>query len=141
MKDNKRFILGVVGSDVHCVANQLIERELISRGFKVVNLGVAIEEVEVLEAIICAEEDVVLLGTLNGDIEPTINLIKSIKREFSTDVPVVVGGNLVLGSIGRDRTLDLLDAGATFVISNATSISEVISRLMNFLEVKSSIDA
>ncbi|MGA0443338.1 MAG: hypothetical protein ACO3M0_05415, partial [Candidatus Nanopelagicaceae bacterium] len=101
-----RLILGVVGSDVHCVANQLLEVEFRNHGYAVINLGVALDEGVILQSLSGEGNEFVLLGTINGDIEPAISEIKAVRARYSKNVVIVVGGNVVLGAIGRDRTLD-----------------------------------
>lgn len=141
MNSEFKIILGVVGSDVHCVANQLLESEFSLQGYSVLNLGVALAEEEVLQNINGDGNEIILLGTINGDIEPTISVIKAIRTKFNNLIPVIVGGNVVLGAVGKDRTLDLIEAGATMIISNSSSISEVVLRVQKFIKQTNSIKA
>jgi len=141
MNSEFKIILGVVGSDVHCVANQLLEAEFSLQGYSVLNLGVALAEEEVLQNINGDGNEIILLGTINGDIEPTISVIKAIRTKFNNLIPVIVGGNVVLGAVGKDRTLDLIEAGATMIISNSSSISEVVLRVQKFIKQTNSIKA
>ncbi len=141
MNSKFKIILGVVGSDVHCVANQLLEAEFSLQGYSVLNLGVALAEEEVLQNINGDGNEIILLGTINGDIEPTISVIKAIRTKFNNLIPVIVGGNVVLGAVGKDRTLDLIEAGATMIISNSSSISEVVLRVQKFIKQTNSIKA
>lgn len=138
-KSNLNFVLGVVGSDVHCIANQLFEREFRHRGYNVINLGVALTPNEILESIEEVINPVLLLGTLNGDIEPIIATLRLIREDFGGSIPVIVGGNLVLGENGKDRTLDLVDEGASLVIKNGVDIGEVINRVVQFIDTKVAI--
>ena len=126
------FVLGVVGSDVHCVANQLLERDLVFRNQQVVNLGVALSLQEVVEALTQINNPILLLGTLNGDLNPTVETISSLREKFSEFFPIIVGGNYVLGEGGKDRTLDLLEAGASLVIKNCPSIEEAVAKILEF---------
>ena len=47
---NKKIVIGVVGNDVHVVANRLIDISLQSRGYEVFNLGTG-NGVTTLEAV------------------------------------------------------------------------------------------
>jgi methylaspartate mutase sigma subunit len=132
------FVLGVVGSDAHCVANQLLERELLLQGYSVQNLGVALSPDEIIAALRKISNPILLLGTLNGDLNPTISTVTQVREEFS-QVPVIVGGNFVLGEGGKDRSLDLLNAGANLVIKNCSSIEEAVLRVNDFCINHSSV--
>jgi len=127
------IVLGVVGSDVHCVANQLLERELRNRKISFNNLGVAVQPSEFLEAIKEPNKTVILIGTLNGDIEPALETIRLLRHRFGTEIPIIVGGNLILGSHGRNRTLDLRTTGASLILGNCSSIEEVVDRVVEFI--------
>ena len=48
----KKVVIGVVGNDVHVVANRLIDISLNQRGFKVFNLGVNTYLEEFIDAAI-----------------------------------------------------------------------------------------
>jgi methylmalonyl-CoA mutase cobalamin-binding subunit len=128
------LVLGVVGSDVHCIANQLLEKDLNWHDFQVTNLGVALSPTEVLDSVRKLANPVLLLGTLNGDFEPTISTIVLVRESFGIKIPIVVGGNFALGELGRDRSLDLLAAGADLVIKNSISIEDVVFQIRGFLE-------
>ena len=138
-KSDLNFVLGVVGSDVHCIPNQLFEREFRHRGYNVINLGVALSPNEILESVEKVINPILLLGTLNGDIEPIIATLRLIREYFGGSIPVIVGGNLVLGENGKDRTLDLVDEGASLVIKNGIDIGEVIDRVIQFIDTKVAI--
>lgn len=138
-KSDLNFVLGVVGSDVHCISNQLFEREFRRRGYNVLNLGVALSPNEILESVEKVINPILLLGTLNGDIEPVIATLRLIREDFGGSIPVIVGGNLVLGENGKDRTLDLVDEGASLVIKNGIDIGEVIDRVIQFIDTKVAI--
>jgi len=126
------FVLGVVGSDAHCVANQLLERELIFQNHQVVNLGVALSSQEVVDALMQVTNPILLLGTLNGDLNPTIEAISRLREIFGQHFPIIVGGNYVLGEGGKDRSLDLLNAGASLIIKNCPSVEEAVARVLDF---------
>jgi methylaspartate mutase sigma subunit len=139
MSQQLKFILGVVGSDVHCVANQLIERELRSLGHATLNLGVALNKFDILQSLTSSEHDILLLGTINGDIEPTIEVIKAIRKEFGSNHTIIVGGNFTLGEIGKDRSLDLIRSGASKLVSNASSVSEAVQRIIQYVNDDSKV--
>lgn len=130
------FTLATAGTDVHCVANQLLEREIRNRNYPVTNLGVALSPKEICDSLYQVPNPFVLLGTLNGDIDPAIHSVRLIREEHGRWIPIVVGGNLVLGENGRDRSLDLLSEGADLVMKNVPSVEEVVDRTVDFIASK-----
>jgi len=112
-------ILGVAASDSHVVANQLIAHSLRAQGFDVVNLGACTPVDEFASA--CAEHpdaEAVLIGSLNGHAADDLRELPDAKRSGRIHCPVVLGGNLSVGSqedpgirhrlyaLGVDRILD-----------------------------------
>ena len=93
----KTLVMGTVGSDIHSVANTLIEKELSEKGFFVINLGVAVPEIEWINAISKKPTDLVLIGSMNGDLLPVIQLVDELKKFISPE-KIIVGGKLNLGS-------------------------------------------
>lgn len=128
-----QFVLGVAGSDVHCVANQLIERELKFQGLSVINLGVALSSSEIVNSLESLSDPVLLLGTLNGDLDPTVLAITAVRETYGSDIPIIVGGSFVLGETGKDRTIDLMNVGADIVIKNSLTVEDSISQVLVFL--------
>jgi methylaspartate mutase sigma subunit len=64
-----RVVTGVVGNDIHVVANRLIEISLKERGFEVFNLGVNTYLEEFIDAVIETDADLLLISSLNGEAE------------------------------------------------------------------------
>jgi len=64
-----KVVTGVVGNDIHVVANRLIDISLEERGFKVFNLGVNTYLEEFMDAVIETDADVLLISSLNGEAE------------------------------------------------------------------------
>ena len=120
--------MGSVGSDIHSVANQLLEKELEDKGFKVHNLGVAVPIKEWLEFITVKQPYLVLIGSMNGDLSPILDLVTEIKELKSFEGHIVVGGNLKLGSRGN-TIADFLEAKNVVVIKNNQSTFYEISEI------------
>jgi methylaspartate mutase sigma subunit len=96
----KKVLLGSVGSDVHSVANRLIDKHLSDTNFQVCNLGVSVPINEWLEKYADFLPDLVLIGTMNGDLEPVIELVRNLREISSDAVSILIGGNPKLGSTG-----------------------------------------
>lgn len=95
----RTVILGVAASDSHAVANHLIAHSLRGEGFDVVNLGTCtpIEEF----ATACEEHpgtEAVIIGSLNGHVHEDLRGLAEAKSSGRIACPVVVGGNLSVGS-------------------------------------------
>ncbi len=83
-----KIVIGVIGNDIHVVANRLIEISLKERGFQVFNLGVNTYLEEFLDAVIESDSDVLLISSLNGEAEGWCRDLKFLKSsyEFKKDV-------------------------------------------------------
>lgn len=92
-------ILGVAASDSHAVANHLIAYGLRAQGFTVVNLGTCTPVSEFAAALAAHPEAVaVVIGSLNGHIHEDLRDLRAAKDAGSINRPVIVGGNLSVGS-------------------------------------------
>ncbi len=95
----RKVILGVAASDSHAVANHLIAHSLRGLGYTVVNLGTCTPVEEFAEA--CREHrdaEAVVIGSLNGHIHEDLRDLPAAKEAGAIHCPVIVGGNLSVGS-------------------------------------------
>ena len=99
-----KVVTGVVGNDIHVVANRLIELSLNARGYEVFNLGVNTYLEEFFDAVVETKADVLLISSLNGEAEGWAREVKLLKSKYKTldDVVMVIGGNLVVGTADSD---------------------------------------
>jgi len=95
-----KVVTGVVGNDIHVVANRLIELSLHARGFEVFNLGVNTYLEEFFDAVVETDADILLISSLNGEAEGWSREIKILKSQYKNldNLVMVIGGNLVVGS-------------------------------------------
>ena len=95
-----KVVTGVVGNDIHVVANRLIELSLQARGFEVFNLGVNTYLEEFFDAVVETDADVLLISSLNGEAEGWSREVKILKSKYKNldDVVFMIGGNLVVGT-------------------------------------------
>ncbi len=94
-----KVVTGVVGNDIHVVANRLIDISLQARGFEVFNLGVNTYLEEFIDAVIETNADVLLISSLNGEAEGwcrELNILRS-KYKNLDGVVFMIGGNLSVG--------------------------------------------
>ena len=95
-----KVVTGVVGNDIHVVANRLIELSLDARGFEVFNLGVNTYLEEFFDAAVETNADVLLISSLNGEAEGWAREVKLLKSKYKTldNLVMMIGGNLVVGT-------------------------------------------
>ncbi|MGA5203656.1 MULTISPECIES: cobalamin-dependent protein [Streptomyces] len=124
-------ILGVAASDSHVVANQLIAHFLDELGFHVVNLGACTSVDEFADA--CAahpEAEAVLIGSLNGHVHADLRDLAEAKLSGRIRCPVVVGGNLSVGSRKDPSALARLYAcGVDRIVADPADLPAVLDEL------------
>ncbi len=93
-----KVVTGVVGNDIHVVANRLIDISLQSRGYEVFNLGVNTYLEEFIDAVIETNADILLISSLNGEAEGWCRDLKFLKEKADIEgVVFAIGGNLSVG--------------------------------------------
>ena len=101
-----KIVTGVVGNDIHVVANRLIDISLQSRGFEVFNLGVNTYLEEFIDAVVETDADVLLISSLNGEAEGWCRDLLFMKQKYDlSGVTFIIGGNL---SVGEANTEDIV---------------------------------
>ncbi len=100
-----KVVTGVVGNDIHVVANRLIDLSLQARGYEVFNLGVNTYLEEFFDAVVETNADILLISSLNGEAEGwcrEVNILKSKYKNVLDNVVFMIGGNLVVGTGDAD---------------------------------------
>ena len=100
-----KVVTGVVGNDIHVVANRLIELSLDARGYEVFNLGVNTHLEEFFDAVVETGAEVLLISSLNGEAEGWSREVRALKSQYQglDEVIMMIGGNLVVGSGDADE--------------------------------------
>ena len=95
-----KVVTGVVGNDIHVVANRLIDLSLRARGYEVFNLGVNTHLEEFFDAAVETGAEVLMISSLNGEAEGWGREVKLLKSRYRNldDLIMMIGGNLVVGS-------------------------------------------
>lgn len=95
-----KVVTGVVGNDIHVVANRLIELSLQARGYEVFNLGVNTYLEEFFDAVVETGADILMISSLNGEAEGWGREVRLLKAEYKNldDLIMMIGGNLTVGS-------------------------------------------
>ena len=95
-----KVVTGVVGNDIHVVANRLIDLSLQARGYEVFNLGVNTYLEEFFDAVVETGADILMISSLNGEAEGWGREVRLLKAEYKNlgDLIMMIGGNLTVGS-------------------------------------------
>ena len=127
----RKVILGVAASDSHAVANHLIAFSLRGLGFDVVNLGTCTPVEEFAQA--CEEHpdaEAVVIGSLNGHVHEDLRGLAEAKATARINVPVVVGGNLSVGSRKDRAAHDRLYAiGVDHILADPAKLPDLLDGL------------
>ena len=98
MSSKKTIVLGVIGADAHAVGNKILAYAFDQAGFNVVNLGVMVSQEEYIAAAIETNADVICVSSLYGHGEIDCQGLREKCNEAGLkDIPLVVGGNIVVG--------------------------------------------
>lgn len=100
-----KVVTGVVGNDIHVVANRLIDLSLQARGYQVYNLGVNTHLEEFFDAAVETGAEVLMISSLNGEAEGWGREVPLLKAGYKNldDLIMMIGGNLVVGSGDTDE--------------------------------------
>lgn len=95
-----KVVTGVVGNDIHVVANRLIDLSLRARGYEVFNLGVNTHLEEFFDAVVETGAEVLMISSLNGEAEGWGREVKLLRARYKNldNLLMMIGGNLVVGS-------------------------------------------
>lgn len=130
-EERRSVILAVTASDAHAVANHLIAHTLRSLGFEVVNLGVCTPVSDIVSA--CAEHpeaEAVVIGSLNGHAQEDLRDLPEARKSGRIPCPVVLGGNLSVGSRKEAADLEKLYAlGVDHILGDPDEIPGLLDVL------------
>ncbi|MEA2110510.1 MAG: methylaspartate mutase subunit S [Campylobacterota bacterium] len=134
----KKVVTGVVGNDIHVVANRLIEISLQERGFEVFNLGVNTYLEEFIDAVIETDADVLLISSLNGEAEGWCRDLKLLKSQYDMNrVAFMIGGNLGVGEMDAQTIVPKYQAYGFDLVFHQIDLNEGIDALEEFLKERS----
>ncbi len=132
-----KVVTGVVGNDIHVVANRLIDISLTERGFEVFNLGVNTYLEEFMDAVIETDADVLLISSLNGEAEGWCRDLKILKSQYDfEDVTFMIGGNLGVGEMDPEELIPKFQGYGFDLVFHQVDLNEGIDQLEAFLEAK-----
>jgi methylaspartate mutase sigma subunit len=125
------IVLGVTASDAHSVANQLIAHQLRAEGYTVVNLGACTPVEEFAQAVRDHPETLaVVVGSLNGHACDDLRPLPAARAAGDLACPVVLGGNLSVGSRKDGTAEDRLRAlGVDHVLAGLGELAPLLREL------------
>ena len=134
-----KVITGVVGNDIHVVANRLIDLSLKARGYEVFNLGVNTHLEEFFDAAVETGAEVLMISSLNGEAEGwgrEVRLLKSRYRGLD-DLVMMIGGNLVVGSGNTDDIVERYKGYGFDLVCHQVDLNTGLDQLSAFLAERS----
>jgi methylaspartate mutase sigma subunit len=132
-----KVVTGVVGNDIHVVANRLIDISLEERGFEVFNLGVNTYLEEFMDAVIETDADVLLISSLNGEAEGWCRDLQILKSQYDfKNVVFMIGGNLGVGEMNEEELVPRFQNYGFDLVFHQTDLNEGLDQLEAFLNTK-----
>lgn len=132
-----KVVTGVVGNDIHVVANRLLDISLQERGFEVFNLGVNTYLEEFMDAVIETDADVLLISSLNGEAEGWCRDLRLIKAQYDfSDVVFMIGGNLGVGEMDADELGPKYQAYGFDLVFHQVDLNVGLDKLEAYLKAR-----
>ena len=130
-----KVVTGVVGNDIHVVANRLIDISLQSRGYEVFNLGVNTYLQEFIDAVVETDAKVLLISSLNGEAQGWCRDLKSYKKQYDLkDVLFVIGGNLSVGEASSEEIIPLFESYGFDMVFHQVELTDGLDMIDNHLK-------
>jgi len=136
MNSKPIIILGVVGNDIHVVANRLLEISFKSRGIQVVNLSTNNTPIDFADTALECSADAVLIGSLNGEALHWCRDLRAVFKERGIgDILIYLGGNLVTGDMPFSEIEDqFYGTGINRIYHGNVDIDNIIENLKTDIE-------
>lgn len=132
-----KVVTGVVGNDIHVVANRLIHISLQARGFEVFNLGVNTHLEEFIDAVVETDADILLISSLNGEAEGWCRELQFLRAEYALkDVVFVIGGNLSVGEAKDEEIVPKYQSYGFDLVFHQVDLNTGLDRLEEFMKEK-----
>ena len=134
-----KVVTGVVGNDIHVVANRLIDLSLQARGYEVFNLGVNTYLEEFFDAVVETNADILLISSLNGEAEGwcrEVNILKSKYKNVLDNVVFMIGGNLVVGTGDADDIVPRFQNYGFDLVFHQVDLNTGLDELEKFMSEK-----
>jgi len=135
-----KVVTGVVGNDIHVVANRLIELSLHARGYEVFNLGVNTHLEEFFDAVVETGAEILMISSLNGEAEGWAREVKPLKAKYRNlgDLIMLIGGNLVVGSGNAEEIVPRYRKYGFDLVFHQVDLNTGLDQLEAFVRERSS---
>ncbi len=135
-----KVVTGVVGNDIHVVANRLIDLSLRARGFEVFNLGVNTYLEEFFDAVVETGAEVLLISSLNGEAEGWAREVKTLKAKYKhlDNLILMIGGNLVVGTGKAEDIVPRFKNYGFDLVCHQVDLNTGLDMLEDFIEERNS---
>ena len=131
----KKIVTGVVGNDIHVVANRLIDISLQSRGFEVFNLGVNTYLEEFIDAVVETNADILLISSLNGEAEGWCRDLTFMKQKYDlSNVIFIIGGNLSVGEATNEQIVPKYKEYGFDLVFHQVDLLEGLNQIDQFIK-------
>jgi methylaspartate mutase sigma subunit len=98
--DAPTVVIGVIGNDIHVVANRVLAICLAHAGFRVINLGTNNMPEDFADAALEVGADAVLIGSLNGEAPHWCHGLRGLFMARGIGGALIyLGGNVVTGEM------------------------------------------
>lgn len=133
-----KVVTGVVGNDIHVVANRLIDLSLRARGFEVFNLGVNTYLEEFFDAAVETGANVLLISSLNGEAEGWGREVKLLKSRYKNldDLIMMIGGNLTVGSGNAEEIVAKYKKFGFDLVCHQVDLNTGLDQLEEFIALR-----
>ena len=133
-----KVVTGVVGNDIHVVANRLIDLSLQARGYDVFNLGVNTRLEEFFDAAVETGAEVLMISSLNGEAEGWAREVKLLKAAYKSldDLIMMIGGNLVVGSGNTENIVERYKNYGFDIVCHQVDLNTGLDMLADFVAEK-----
>ena len=133
-----KVVTGVVGNDIHVVANRLIDLSLQARGYDVFNLGVNTRLEEFFDAAVETGAEILMISSLNGEAEGWAREVKLLKGAYKSldDLIMMIGGNLVVGSSNTENIVERYKNYGFDLVCHQIDLNTGLDMLADFVAEK-----
>jgi methylaspartate mutase sigma subunit len=134
-----KVVTGVVGNDIHVVANRLIDLSLQARGYEVFNLGVNTYLEEFFDAVVETGAEILMISSLNGEAEGWGREVKLLKAQYKNldDLIMMIGGNLTVGSGNTEDIVARYKNYGFDLVCHQVDLNTGLDSLQAFIEARS----
>ncbi len=135
-----KVVTGVVGNDIHVVANRLMDLTLNARGYEVFNLGVNTYLEEFFDACVETGADILLISSLNGEAEGWSREFKLLRSKYKTldNLVTMIGGNLAVGSAKAEDIVPRYRKYGFDLVCHQVDLNTGLDMLETFLQERKS---